>query len=96
MGLIAANLVVLYGLVVGRTRKSLPRLTRGTFRLHSTNRSDTERGPRHSDERKMWDGSSGPVTSFAEFRPESSTNEDAVELNDILVTRTLHSTGDNL
>ena len=96
MGLVAANLVVLYGMVIGRTRQSLPRLTRGTIKLYPLNRSDTEREPRHSDERKMWDGSSGPVASFAEFRPESPTHENVVELNDILVTRTLQRTKSNL
>ena len=96
MGLVAANLIFLYGLVVGRTRQSLPRLARGTIKLHSLNRSDRERGPRHSDERKMWDGSSGPVASFAEFRPESPIDENVVELNDILVTRTLQRIERNL
>ena len=96
MGLIAANLVVLYGLVVGRTRASLPRLTRGMFRLYSSNRSDEEHEPRLSDERKMWVGSSGPVTSFAEFRPGPPTHENTVELNDITVTRTFQSTEGHL
>ena len=91
-GLIAANLVVLYGLVLGQTGQGLPRLARGTIKLHSLNQSDTERGPRHSDGRKMWDDSSGPAASFVEFRPEPPNDENIVELNDILIIRTLQRT----
>ncbi len=98
LGLISANLVVLYGLLVSQSKKGvsrIPRLTPGMFTLPSGHfKSDTEQGTRHSDERKMWNGPSVGVASFAEFaRAESPTNEVGMDLHEIHVSQTLNQIG---
>ena len=94
LGLIAANLVACYGLLVKRTRQHLPRRTAGMFALPSEAfPSDAERGLRHSDETKMWTGPSAMVASSAEYTNTASlASIDPVEMQDIRVTQTMEMT----
>ena len=94
LGLISANLVACYGLIVSRTRDHFPKRTGGMFKLPSgTLPPDREGGIRQSDEAKIWNGPSVMVASSAKCANTGSLmGADPVELQDIRVTQTMERT----
>ena len=97
LGLIAANLVVFYGLLVSRTRKALSNIAPTSFKPPFSHfLSDAEQGTRQSDERRMWNGPTATVACFAEFARAESVAGHTEELHDIRVTQTLKRTEDSL
>ena len=97
LGLIATNLVVLYGLLVSRTKKTLANIAPVNFKPPFGHfLSDPEQGTRQSDERRMWNGPTPTVASFAEFARIDSTADHMEELNDIHVTQTMKRTEDSI
>ena len=97
LGLIATNLVVLYGLLVSRTKKTLANIAPVNFKPPFGHfLSDPEQGTRQSDERRMWNGPTPTVASFAEFARTDSTADHMEELNNIHVTQTMKRTEDSI
>ena len=98
LGLISANLVVLYGLLFSQSRNRvsrIPEMTPGMFTLPlGSFESHTEQGMRLSDERNMRNGHSVGVASFAEFaRAKSPTNQHGMDSHGIHVSQTLDQIG---
>ena len=97
--LIAANIVVLYGLVVKKTFKRYFRRYQNVFSLRSGASppcpSDIERGYRRSDEKQIWQGTAVGIASFAGIATAASLEDQSdMDLNDIHITRTLQRTED--
>ncbi len=94
LGLIAANLIIIYGLLAGLALKGVSRSVRALFsRPSASPRSDTEQGARPSDEKEMWSGGGGEVASYAQFtRKWSPLNDDGSDSHDIRVVQTLERT----
>ena len=103
LGLIAANLVACYGLLVKKTRQRLPKKRKAElfppFPFPSDPfPTDAERGLRHSGETIIWTGTpSATVASSAEYAENASrTSPDPVEMQNIRVTQTMEMTEGDL
>ena len=79
LGLITANLIIVYGLVAGGAIQKLLRSIRSLIPSTFSGTADKERrSSQHSDERRMWAGSSHKLSSHAEFADQEQRLENGI------------------